>query len=329
MYKYNEYLKPLTIGNKQLDNNILLAPMAGITDLPYRILCKEYGAGLVFTELISAKGILYDNKNTKDMLQIDEREKPTALQLFGSDPAILGQIAKKVDEYPFDFIDLNCGCPAPKIVKNGEGSALMLDPTKIGNIVSELAQNSSKPITVKIRKGFTNDSINAVEVAKIAEKNGASMITVHGRTRSEFFSGVADWDIIRQVKENVSIPVIANGDIIDGITAKKALDVTKADGVMVGRGIYGNPSVFKNIITYLETGEVLPPLTKSEVCSIVRTHTNMLCEYKGERVAVREMRKHLAWYTKGFHGSSKFRSTINKVETLDEINNLINEFEAL
>ncbi len=329
MYKYNEYLKPLKIGDVILDNNIILAPMAGITDLPFRLICKEMGAGLVYTELISAKGLLYNNKNTEEMLQIHEEEMPVSLQLFGSDPKILGQIAKNVDKLPFSLIDLNSGCPAPKIVKNNEGSALMLDPENIGNIVYELKSNSSKPVTIKIRKGYTYDDINAVEVAQIAEKNGADAIAIHGRTRSEFFSGEADWDIIHKVKEAVNIPVIANGDIIDGITAKKALDKTRADGIMIGRAVEGNPFVFKNIIRYLEDGTILDRPTREEVANIAMRHSSNLCQYKPEHVAIREMRKHLAWYTKGFPNSSSLRNEINSAKTLNEVINLIEKFKNM
>ncbi|MFV0440691.1 MAG: tRNA dihydrouridine synthase DusB [Lachnospirales bacterium] len=327
MQKYNEIYKPLKIRDLELENNIILAPMAGITDMPFRIICKEMGVGLVYTELISAKGILYNNKNTNDMLKINEKEMPVVLQIFGSDPKIIGEIVRKVDHLPFSMIDLNSGCPAPKVVKNNEGSALMKDGENFGNIIYAMRENTEKPVSVKIRKGFNYDNINAVEIAKIAEKNGADLLAIHGRTREEYYSGVADWDIIKEVKENLSIPVIANGDIVDGISAKKALEYTGADGIMIGRGSQGNPFIFQDIISYLKDGVTLEKRSRTEVCKIAKRHTDMLCEYRPERIAVKEMRKHLAWYSKGYRNSQEFRAKVNMAKTKEEIFMLIDEFE--
>ncbi len=326
MEKYNEFYKPLKVKDVEFENNIILAPMAGITDMPFRIICKEMGAGVVYTELISAKGILYNNKNTNDMLKIDDREKPVVLQIFGSDPKVIGDIVKKLNHLPFTMIDLNCGCPAPKIVKNFEGSALMKDPENLGNIIYSMRENTDKPISIKIRKGYNNNCINAVDIAQIAEKNGADLVAVHGRTREEFYSGVADWDIIRDVKANVNIPVIANGDIVDGFTAKKALEHTKADGIMIGRGAQGNPFIFQDIISYLRDGEVLEKRSRDEVCAVAKRHTDMLCNLRPEHVAVKEMRKHLAWYSKGYENSQNFRSYVNMAKNKEEIFELIEKF---
>ena len=254
----------MKIGKLELENNVFLAPMAGVTDLPFRILCKEMGCGLVYSEMVSAKGILYDNKNTTELLEIDSKERPVAVQLFGSDPEILGAMAKKIEQYPIDIIDVNMGCPAPKIVKNGEGSCLMKTPELVGRIVKSLVESQSKPVTIKFRKGFDDDHVNAVEIAKIAEANGASAVAVHGRTREQYYSGKADWDIIKQVKEAVNIPVIGNGDVFTPQDAKNLLEHTGCDAIMVGRGAQGNPWIFKRILHYLQTGELLPEPTAEE-----------------------------------------------------------------
>lgn len=316
----------MKIGSVALENNVFLAPMAGVTDLPFRILCKEMGCGLVYSEMVSAKGILYDNKNTTELLEIDEKERPAAVQLFGSDPEILGAMAKKIESYPIDIIDVNMGCPAPKIVKNGEGSCLMKTPELVGKIVKSLVESQSKPVTIKFRKGFDDDHINAVEIAKIAEANGAAAVAVHGRTREQYYSGKADWDIIREVKKAVHIPVIGNGDIFTPQDAKNLLEHTGCDAIMVGRGAQGNPWIFKRILHYLETGELLPePMAEERVEKALR-HSQMLIAYKGEYVGIREMRKHMAWYMKGLPGAAELRGKLNYAETLAEMEGLLGDY---
>ena len=313
----------MKIGNLELENNVFLAPMAGVTDLPFRILCKEMGCGLVYSEMVSAKGILYDNKNTTELLEIDPKERPVAVQLFGSDPEILGAMAKKIEQYPIDIIDVNMGCPAPKIVKNGEGSCLMKTPELVGRIVKSLVESQSKPVTIKFRKGFDDDHINAVEIAKIAEANGASAVAVHGRTREQYYSGKADWDIIKQVKEAVNIPVIGNGDVFTPQDAKNLLEHTGCDAIMVGRGAQGNPWVFKRILHYLQTGELLPEPTAEERVEKALRHAQMLIDYKGEYIGVREMRKHMAWYMKGMPGAAELRGKLNYAENRAELEALL------
>lgn len=316
----------MKIGSVALENNVFLAPMAGVTDLPFRILCKEMGCGLVYSEMVSAKGILYDNKNTTELLEIDEKERPAAVQLFGSDPEILGAMAKKIESYPIDIIDVNMGCPAPKIVKNGEGSCLMKTPELVGKIVKSLVESQSKPVTIKFRKGFDDAHINAVEIAKIAEANGAAAVAVHGRTREQYYSGKADWDIIREVKKAVHIPVIGNGDIFTPQDAKNLLEHTGCDAIMVGRGAQGNPWIFKRILHYLETGELLPEPTAEERVEKALHHAQMLIAYKGEYVGIREMRKHMAWYMKGLPGAAELRGKLNYAETLAEMEGLLGDY---
>ena len=313
----------MKIGNLELENNVFLAPMAGVTDLPFRILCKEMGCGLVYSEMVSAKGILYDNKNTTELLEIDPKERPVAVQLFGSDPEILGAMAKKIEQYPIDIIDVNMGCPAPKIVKNGEGSCLMKTPELVGRIVKSLVESQSKPVTIKFRKGFDDDHINAVEIAKIAEANGASAVAVHGRTREQYYSGKADWDIIKQVKDAVNIPVIGNGDVFTPQDAKNLLEHTGCDAIMVGRGAQGNPWIFKRILHYLKTGELLPEPTAEERVEKALRHAQMLIDYKGEYIGVREMRKHMAWYMKGMPGAAELRGKLNYAENRAELEALL------
>lgn len=317
----------MKIGNVTLENNVFLAPMAGVTDLPFRLLCKEMGCGLVYSEMVSAKGILYNNKNTTELLQVEAAERPTAIQLFGSDPKILGEMGKKIEPYPFDIIDVNMGCPAPKIVKNGEGSAITKTPELVGQIVKSLVESQNKPVTIKFRKGFDDDHINAVEIAKIAEANGAAAVAVHGRTREQYYSGKADWDIIRQVKEAVSIPVIGNGDVVDAASAEALVEQTGCDGIMIGRGAEGNPWIFKQILHYRETGETLAKPTQHEVKEMMLRHARMQVEYKGGAIGIREMRKHVAWYTAGFPHSAKLRAAINQVESLQELEQMLNECE--
>lgn len=318
----------MKIGNLELENNVFLAPMAGVTDLPFRILCKEMGCGLVYSEMVSAKGILYDNKNTTELLEIDPKERPVAVQLFGSDPEILGAMAKKIEPYPIDIIDVNMGCPAPKIVKNGEGSCLMKTPELVGKIVKSLVESQSKPVTIKFRKGFDDDHINAVEIAKIAEANGASAVAVHGRTREQYYSGKADWDIIKQVKAAVNIPVIGNGDVFTPQDAKNLLEYTGCDAIMVGRGAQGNPWIFQRILHYLHTGELLPEPTAEERVEKALRHAEMLIAYKGEYIGVREMRKHMAWYMKGLPGAAELRGKLNYAENRAELEALLRGYLA-
>ena len=316
-------MRQLKIGNVVLENSYVLGPMAGVTDLPFRLLCKEQGVGLICMEMVSAKGILYNNKNTESLLQVHPDETPVSLQLFGSDPKIVSEMAKRIEERPFTFLDINMGCPVPKVVKNGEGSALMKNPRLVYELVSAVVKAIEKPVTVKIRKGFDDEHVNAVEIAKIIEEAGASAVAVHGRTREQYYSGKADWDIIRQVKEAVKIPVIGNGDVFTPEDAKRLLDETGCDGIMVGRGAKGNPWIFKRITHYLETGELLPGPTLMEVRDMILRHGKMLTEYKGEMIAMREMRSHMAWYTKGMRNSAALRCEINQVETLEGLAELL------
>ena len=316
-------IKPLQIGSVTLPNNLILAPMAGVTDLPFRLLCKEQGAGLLCMEMVSAKAILYKNKNTEALLSIDERELPVSLQLFGSDPDIISQIAHQMEERPFDILDLNMGCPVPKIVNNGEGSALMKNPHLAGEIIEKTAKAIQKPVTVKIRKGFDDTCVNAVEMAKIAEASGAAAVAVHGRTREQYYSGKADWDIIRQVKEAVSIPVIGNGDLLSAEDVIAMYEQTGCDGFMIGRGAQGNPWIFKQVLHYFETGEKLAKPGFEEVTDMLLRHARMMLEFKGEYTGIREIRKHGAWYTAGYPNSAKLRVMINEVETYNQLEELL------
>ena len=318
-------IKTLQIGNVTLENNLILAPMAGVTDLPFRLLCKEQGAGLLCMEMVSAKAILYKNKNTEELLSIDSRENPVSLQLFGSDPAIMGEIAKQIEERPFDILDINMGCPVPKVVNNGDGSALMKNPVLAGKIIEATAKAIKKPVTVKIRKGFDEDHVNAVEMARIAQESGAAAVAVHGRTREQYYSGKADWDIIRRVKEAVSIPVIGNGDILTAMDVIRMGEQRGCDGFMIARGAEGNPWIFKQILHYFETGEELAKPTFSEVRDMILRHARMQIDFKGEYTAIREMRKHAAWYTAGYKNSSKLRARVCEVETYEELEALFDE----
>ena len=312
-------VKKLQIGNVVLENNLILAPMAGVTDLPFRLLCREQGAGLVCMEMVSAKAIYFRNKNTQELLEIHPDEQPVSLQLFGSDPDIISEMAKQIEERPFSILDINMGCPVPKVVNNGEGSALMKNPKLVEEIISKTVKAIHKPVTVKIRKGFNDSMVNAVEIAKIAEGCGASAVAVHGRTREQYYAGKADWDIIAKVKEAVSIPVIGNGDVTDGLTAKALLDQTGCDGIMVGRAVRGNPWIFEQILHFLQTGEDLPRHLASEVRDTILRHARMELQVKGEYTAVREMRKHVAWYTAGYPNSAALRRSINEMESFEEL----------
>lgn len=316
-------MKKLKIGNVELANPYILAPMAGVTDLPFRLLCKEQGAGLLCMEMVSAKAIQYNNKNTKALLEIHPEEMPVSLQLFGSDPDIISEIAKQIEELPFAILDINMGCPVPKIVRNGEGSALMNQPKLVHEIVRKTARAIQKPVTVKIRKGFDDGSINAVEIAKIIEDAGGAAVAVHGRTREQYYSGKADWDIIRQVKEAVTIPVIGNGDVDSGESALAIMKETGCDGVMIGRGAQGNPWIFSELLSYEQHGVMPERPSKEALKNMMLRHARLQIQYKGEYLGVREMRKHVAWYTTGLPNSAKLRGEINAVESYEELVTLL------
>ncbi len=317
----------MKIGNITLDSNLILAPMAGVTDKAFRNITKPFGVGLMYTEMVSGKGLMYKNKKTERLLSVNEEEGIVAAQLFGHDPAVLSETALKAQEGGAHIIDINMGCPAPKIVNNGDGSALMKNPTLAGEIISEVKSKITVPLTVKFRMGWDENSINAVEFAKIAENSGADAITIHGRTRKQFYSGKANLDIIKNVKNTVNIPVIGNGDIIDGKSAKHMLDFTKCDGIMIGRGAQGNPWIFSEVSHYLKTGEALPPPTLKERLDKMLEHLDLLILYKGEHIGVLEARKHMAWYLRGLRGGAVFRDTINKASTPEEMRKIIFDIE--
>lgn len=302
----------MKIGNVELKNNVFLAPMAGITDLAHRRICKRMGAGLVYTEMVSAKGLYYKDEKTRLLMASHEDEKPVAIQIFGSDPDIMVEVAVKVSEEA-DIIDINMGCPAPKVVKNDDGSKLMLKPALIDDITRKVVAASKVPVTIKIRKGWDNDHVNAVEIAQIAEKNGVAAIAVHGRTRDQFYTGKADLDIIKAVKENVKIPVIGNGDIVDVASARHMFEYTGCDAIMVGRASIGNPWIFKGILS----GEDYKP-SREELVDVIKEHYKLLIELKGEYVAVREMRKHVSYYIKGLPMATEIRRRINEIDNKDE-----------
>lgn len=309
----------MKIGGLEIKNEVFLSPMAGVTDLPFRLICKEHGCGMLYTEMINAKALCYDDENTKKMLKIDNKEHPIAVQIFGSDPEYMGRAAEIMNSYPNEILDINMGCPAPKVVKNGDGSALMKNPKLAEEVLKSVVKNSKKPVTLKIRKGWDDNSVNAVEIAKIAEDCGISALAIHGRTREQYYSGKADWDIIAQIKRNISIPVIGNGDVFTIEDAINMLDKTNCNAIMIGRGAQGNPWIFERINHYMKTGEVLP---EPEVDERIRTaikHLNFAAEEHGEYVAVREMRKHIGWYLKGLKNSAKLRDEINKIESHDEV----------
>ena len=313
----------LRIGSLWIENRLLLAPMAGVTDLPFRLLCRRMGAGLVYTEMVSAKAILYKNRNTEALLHTCPEEEPVVLQLFGSEPEVIGEAAARLKDRPFAAIDLNMGCPVPKVAGNGEGSALMKNPHLVEEIVRSTAENAGKPVTVKIRKGFDEAHANCVEAALAAQEGGAAAVAVHGRTREQYYSGRADWDAIRRVKEALRIPVIGNGDVTDPASAKAMLEQTGVDALMIGRAARGNPWIFRRILTFLETGEDPGKPDRQEVLEMAMRHARMQAEEKGEMCAVREMRKHIAWYTAGFPHSARLRAEVNGAETLAHLQNLL------
>lgn len=319
----NNKLKPLVIGNITIKHPLALAPMAGVTDLPYRLLCKEQGAGMMCTEMVSAKGLYYGNRKSEPLMATDPKEIPVAIQIFGSDPDIMGQMAAKVNDGRFQMIDINMGCPVPKIVNNGDGSALMKNPKLAGKVIKAVVDAVDIPVTVKIRKGFNDDLVNAPEMAQVAQENGAAAIAVHGRTREQYYSGEADWDIIRQVKEAVHIPVIGNGDVTSAEKAAEMRKITGCDGVMIGRGVQGNPWIFRELAEYDRTGTIPPRPTQEEIRNMMLRHARMQLEFKGEYLGIREMRKHVAWYVKGMKGAAKFRAQINQVESYEELEELL------
>lgn len=313
------------IGGVALDSPLILAPMAGVTDLPFRLLCKEQGCSLVYTEMVSAKAILYKNKNTRALLEVKEEEHPVAVQLFGSDPVVMAEIAAQVEEGPFEIIDVNMGCPVPKIVKNGEGSALMRNPKLAEKILTAMVKATKKPVTVKVRKGFENGDSAAAEFAKMAEASGVAAVAVHGRTREQYYSGKADWDIIRQVKDAVSVPVIGNGDIFEPEDAVRMMEETGCDGVMIARGAKGNPWIFGRTKGLMETGITPPKPSGGEIRDMILRHGRMLSECKGEKAGIREMRSHMAWYTSGLPNSASLRNDMNQAETYEDMEKLLKE----
>ena len=316
----------MKIGNVQLDNEVFLSPMAGVTDLPFRTICKEKGCGMLYTEMINAKALCYDDENTKKMLNLEDDGHPVAVQIFGSDPEYMGKAASIMNQYTNDILDINMGCPAPKVIKNGDGSALMRNPKLAAEVLTAVVKNSKKPVTLKIRKGWDDNSVNALEIAKIAEECGISALAIHGRTREQFYSGKADWDIIAEIKQSINIPVIGNGDVFDVQDAVHMLEKTKCDAIMIGRGSQGNPWIFNRINHYMKTGEVLPEPTLEEKISTAIKHMNLAVAEHGEYVAVREMRKHIGWYLKGLKNSAKYRDQINKITDYKEVISMLEEY---
>ena len=319
------YLHKLKIGNVELENNLILAPMAGVTNLPFRIVCKDYGAGMVCTEMASAKAMFHNDQKTKRLFNTEGEKRPISFQVFGSELESMAYAVKYMSDFA-DIIDINMGCPAPKVVKNGDGSKLLLDLKKAQEIIETAVKNSKVPVTVKFRKGWDKENIVAVDIAQIAEQAGASAVTIHGRTRSEFYTGKADWDIRKKVKQSVNIPVIGNGDIVDEESALQMFEQTGVDGIMIGRGSFGNPWIFRNIKHYLETGEKLPQPTNNEKLEVMEKHIELAVKEKGEDVAIKELRKHIAWYTKNLKNSSEFRNSINKVEKKEELISKLEEY---
>lgn len=318
----------MKIGNTKLENNVFLAPMAGVTDQVFRVLCREMGCGLVYSEMVSAKGMQHNNRNTKKLLEIAETEKPVAVQIFGSDPVVMGKMAERLDEdKDIAVLDINMGCPAPKIVRNGEGSALLQNPDLIGEIVKAVSSSTSKPVTVKMRKSFDGVENSCIKAAIKAAENGAAAVAIHGRTRGQYYSGKADWDIIKEVKRNIDIPLIGNGDIVSPESAKAMLDYTGCDAIMIGRAAEGNPWIFKRVIAYLERGEMLPEPSATEKLALARRHLDMLVDFKGERTGVCEMRKHLGWYIKGMPHCGEMRVVINMADSKEKMHEVIDRIE--
>lgn len=317
-----EYIKKINIGNVEVKNNVFLGPMAGVTDIAFRIICREFGPGLTFTEMASTKAMEFDSKKTKDLLKIPDNERPSVVQIFGSNKDVIGNTIKKLnEEESIDIIDINMGCPAPKLVKNGDGAGLLLNIKNVEEILNEAVKVSKKPITVKTRKGFDNSKITAVDVAKIAENAGVSMITIHGRTREEYYSGKADLEIIKKVKDSVSIPVIGNGDIVDVKSARNMFEVTGCDGIMISRGAMGNPWIFKSI---LEGKDYMP--SKEELYETIIKHINLMREIDGEKQANLKLRKHVAWYLKGLKSSTRAKDMVNRAENIEEVFNILSEY---
>ena len=316
----------MKIGNLQLDNKVFLSPMAGVTDLPFRTICKEKGCGMLYTEMINAKALCYDDENTKKMLRMEKDEHPVAVQIFGSDPEFMGKAASIMNQYPNEILDINMGCPAPKVVKNGDGSALMRNPKLAAEVLTAVVKNSEKPVTLKIRKGWDDDCINAVEIAKIAQECGISALAIHGRTREQFYSGKADWDIIAEIKQAIDIPIIGNGDVFEVQDAVNMLEKTKCDAIMIGRGAQGNPWIFNRINHYMKTGEILPEPTLEEKITTAIKHMNLAVAEHGDYVAVREMRKHIGWYLKGLKNSAKYRDQINKITDYKEVIAMLEDY---
>lgn len=319
------YLKKLKIGNVELENNLILAPMAGVTDLPFRKICKEFGPGLVCTEMVSSKAIYHDDTKTKLLMNTEGEKRPISMQIFGSDEETMGYAAKYVSERA-DIVDINMGCPAPKVVKNEDGSKLLLDIEKAEKVIKAVVKNSTKPVTLKIRKGWDCEHIVATEFAQMAEQAGVSAITIHGRTRTEMYSGKADLDTIKKVKDSVNIPVIGNGDVVDEESALKMFEYTGVDGIMIGRGTFGNPWIFERIKYYLETGEKLPLVTNEEKLRVIKKQIQLELDNKPEVTAIREMRKHIAWYTKNMPNSSEFRCEINKIEDKEQLVKIVKDY---
>ena len=311
------------IGNVRIENPFVLAPMAGVTDMPFRTLCKEQGAGLICMEMISAKAISFHNKNTIALMKIDPCEHPVSMQLFGSEPELMAEVAKSIEDKDFDILDINMGCPVPKVVNNGEGSALLKNPELIVQIIKSVSSAIQKPVTVKVRIGFENAPVDIVEIAKRAEDAGAAAIAVHGRTRQQYYSGTADWDIIRQVKEAVSIPVIGNGDVDSPLKAETLLKQTGCDGVMIGRAVRGNPWIFREMNHYFQTGELLPRPSSEEIREMILRHARAQIALKGEFTGIREMRKHVAWYTAGMRHSAGLRRASNTIESYEALQELL------